>query len=170
MSTPDTRTTPAKNLTGARTRPAGRNGAGRLGLNLGGWGIFAFAIPPHHFHYKGLGIGLGVAVTAWTLGARHAFDADHISAIDNTTRKLMANGKRPLATGFFFALGHSTIILVVGVGISVAAREVFGAMVDPNSSYRERRRRPRHRRVRRLPLSHRHIEPGGTGRHRQGVP
>ena len=78
---------------------------------------------------------LGVAFTAWTLGARHAFDADHISAIDNTTRKLMADGKRPLGTGFFFALGHSSIIVVVGAGIAVAAKAVFGAVVDPNSGY-----------------------------------
>ena len=67
---------------------------------------------PHHFDYRGeggspgLGVGLGVAVTAWFLGFRHAFDADHISCIDNTTRKLMADGKRPLSGGFFFSFGH----------------------------------------------------------------
>jgi high-affinity nickel-transport protein len=105
-----------------------------LAMNLAGWGIFAFAILPHHFHYKGLGIGVGVALTAWTLGMRHAFDADHISAIDNVTRKLMADGKRPLGTGFFFALGHSTIIFALGIGISVAARAFFGEVVDPNGS------------------------------------
>jgi len=116
---------------------------GRLGamagvvaaLNAAGWGIFLFAIAPHHFRYQGLGLGLGVALTAWTLGARHAFDADHISAIDNTTRKLMADGKRPLGTGFFFALGHSSIIVVVGAGLGFAARAVFGAVVDPASGY-----------------------------------
>ena len=104
-------------------------------LNLGGWGIFVFAVLPHHFRYQGLGLGAGVAFTAWTLGARHAFDADHISAIDNTTRKLMSDGRRPLATGFFFALGHSTILVVVGAGLSVAARAVFGAVVNPGSGY-----------------------------------
>ena len=104
-------------------------------LNAAGWGIFLFAIAPHHFRYQGLGIGLGVALTAWTLGARHGFDADHISAIDNTTRKLMADGKRPLGTGFFFALGHSSIIVVAGVGLGFAARAVFGAVVDPKSGY-----------------------------------
>jgi high-affinity nickel-transport protein len=106
-----------------------------LALNVFGWGIFVFAIAPHHFEFKGLGLGLGVALTAWTLGARHAFDADHISAIDNTTRKLMADGKRPLGTGFFFALGHSSIIMAVGVGLSIAVRAVFGALVDPHSGY-----------------------------------
>ncbi len=106
-----------------------------LALNVGGWGIFAFAVAPRHFQFTGLGLGLGVALTAWTLGARHAFDADHISAIDNTTRKLMADGRRPLATGFFFALGHSSIIMVAGAGLAIAARAVFGAVVDPNSGY-----------------------------------
>jgi nickel/cobalt transporter (NiCoT) family protein len=104
-------------------------------LNAAGWGIFVFTVLPHHFRYEKLGAGLGVAVTAWTLGLRHAFDADHISAIDNVTRKLMADGRRPLGTGFFFALGHSTIMVVVGVGISVAARAVFGAVVNPGSAY-----------------------------------
>ena len=52
--------------------------------------------------------GIGLGVTAYTLGMRHAFDADHIAAIDNTTRKLMADGKRPLSVGFWFSLGHSS--------------------------------------------------------------
>jgi high-affinity nickel-transport protein len=110
-------------------------GAVIITLNGLGWGIFGLAVEPRHFQYRGLGLGLGVALTAWTLGARHAFDADHISAIDNTTRKLMSDGQRPLGTGFFFALGHSTVIVAVGIGISVAARAVFGAVVDPNSGY-----------------------------------
>ena len=105
------------------------------GINALGWGLFVLVVLPHHFHYAKLGVGLGVAVTAWTLGLRHAFDADHISAIDNVTRKLMADGKRPLGTGFFFALGHSTVVVAVGVGISMAARAVFGGMVDPSSAY-----------------------------------
>jgi len=106
-----------------------------LAINGFGWAIFVFTVMPHHFEYAKLGVGLGVAVTAWTLGVRHAFDADHISAIDNVTRKLMADGKRPLATGFYFALGHSSIVVAVGVGITVAARAVFGAMVNPESTY-----------------------------------
>ncbi|HLI25238.1 MAG TPA: HoxN/HupN/NixA family nickel/cobalt transporter, partial [Acidimicrobiales bacterium] len=65
----------------------------------------------------------------------HAFDADHISCIDNTTRKLMAEGQRPLGTGFFFSLGHSTVVVGVGVGITLAARVVFGAVVNPSSAY-----------------------------------
>ena len=69
-------------------------------VNLAGWGIFAWYVMPHHVDYR------GVASTAWFLGFRPAFDADHISGIDNTTRKLMADGKRPLSVGFFFSLGR----------------------------------------------------------------
>jgi high-affinity nickel-transport protein len=104
-------------------------------VNLLGWGIFALEILPRHFRYQGLGVGIGVAITAWTLGLRHAFDADHIAAIDNSTRKLIADGKRPLGSGFFFALGHATVIMVVGVGITVAARAVFSAVVTPRSTF-----------------------------------
>src|ERR1700735_922389 len=112
-----------------------------LAVNAAGWIIYVGHVMPHHFNYqgeggsRGLGVGLGVAITAWFLGFRHAFDADHISCIDNTTRKLMADGKRPLGTGFFFSFGHSTVIVAVGVGITFAARAVFGAMVNPNSAY-----------------------------------
>ena len=106
-----------------------------VGVNALGWGIFVLTILPRHFQYRQLGVGIGVAVTAWTLGLRHAFDADHIAAIDNSTRKLMADGQRPLGTGFFFALGHSTVIMVVGVGITIAAKAVFGAVMTPHSTF-----------------------------------
>jgi high-affinity nickel-transport protein len=105
------------------------------GLNVVGWGIFVVTILPHHFRYSGLGVGIGAAFTAWTLGCRHAFDADHIAAIDSTTRKLMADGQRPVAAGFFFALGHSSILMVVGTGITIAARSVFHALVRPTSTF-----------------------------------
>lgn len=124
-----------RTLARAEKRHAGAMLATIAALNAAGWGIFALAILPHHFRYTGLGIGIGVAFTAWTLGCRHAFDADHIAAIDNSTRKLMADGKRPLGTGFFFALGHSSIMLVVGVGITLAARTVFKAVVTPSSGF-----------------------------------
>ena len=122
-------------LTGAKKRHAGGMLATIAALNGAGFGIFAIAILPHHFRYSGLGIGIGVAFTAWTLGCRHAFDADHIAAIDNSTRKLLADGKRPLGTGFFFALGHSSIMLVVGTGITIAAKSVFHAVVTPSSGF-----------------------------------
>ena len=59
--------------------------------------------------------GWGTAALAYTLGMRHAFDADHISAIDNTTRKLMSEGQRPLAVGFFFSLGHSSVVATLAI-------------------------------------------------------
>src|SRR5271167_4994251 len=106
-----------------------------LALHVVGFGIFiAFVVPGH---YKGLGIG--VSVLAYTLGLRHAFDADHISAIDNTTRKLMnerrgmEGSKRPLSVGYFFSLGHSTIVVVIGVGIVVAEKSVYGAISNTRS-------------------------------------
>ncbi len=119
-----------------------RNERGRLSgmglvvaaLNLGGWGIFAFAIAPHHFQFRGLGLGLGVALTAWTLGARHAFDADHISAIDNTTRKLLNDGKRPLSVGFFFSLGHSTVVFALAVLLNFGIRGLDDQVKNSNSS------------------------------------
>jgi high-affinity nickel-transport protein len=100
------------------------------GLHLFGFAVFILFVVPSH--YKGLGIG--VAGLAYTLGLRHAFDADHISAIDNTTRKLMNEGKRPLSIGFWFSLGHSTIVVAIGVGIVVAERAVYGAVANSHST------------------------------------
>ena len=116
-------------LTGAEKVHIGVMAAVILSLHLIGWGIFVVAILPQHFKL----LGLGVAVTAYTLGMRHAFDADHIAAIDNTTRKLMAENKRPLSVGFFFSLGHSTIVFTLGVGLTFAARAVIGAVSGPHS-------------------------------------
>jgi nickel/cobalt transporter (NiCoT) family protein len=106
-----------------------------LALNALGWGIFVFTGLPQHLRFHALGMGLGVAVTAWTLGMRHAFDADHIAAIDNCTRKLRAEGKRPVGAGFFFALGHSSVIVIASIGIAIGAKTVFKAVVAPSSAY-----------------------------------
>jgi len=105
-----------------------------LGLHALGFFVFAAFVVPAH--YKGLGIG--VSVLAYTLGLRHAFDADHISAIDNTTRKSVnerrGTGKpRPLGYGYFFSLGHSTIVVVIGLGIIIAEKTVFSAVSNSNS-------------------------------------
>ena len=99
-------------------------------------GFFVFAVFVVPAHYRGLGIG--VSVLAYTLGLRHAFDADHISAIDNTTRKNMNERRgtdqpRPLGFGYFFSLGHSTIVVVIGVGIIIAEKTVFTAVSHNNS-------------------------------------
>jgi high-affinity nickel-transport protein len=62
---------------------------------------------------------LGTALLAYGLGLRHAADADHIATIDNVTRKLMQEGKRPVAVGFFFSLGHSTVVVLASVAIAI---------------------------------------------------
>jgi high-affinity nickel-transport protein len=71
---------------------------------------------------------LGTALLAYTFGLRHSVDADHISAIDNVTRKLMQENKRPVAVGFFFSLGHSTIVVSLTVGIAIAATFIQNAI------------------------------------------
>jgi high-affinity nickel-transport protein len=92
-----------------------------IGFNIGAW---VWALTAFH-NYPVL---LGTAFLAYTFGLRHAVDADHIAAIDNVTRKLMQQGKRPVAVGFFFSLGHSTIVFGLSVAIaltSVAIKDRF---------------------------------------------
>ena len=78
--------------------------------------------------------GWGTAVLAYTLGMRHAFDADHISAIDNTTRKLMSEGQRPLATGFFFSLGHSSVVAALAILLTFGIKAVGSQLKDEDSA------------------------------------
>src|ERR1039457_1183592 len=95
-----------------------------IGLNVLGWAMLA-AATGHHYHLSKTDVfGLGTGVLAYTLGMRHAFDADHISAIDNTTRKLMADGNRPLSVGFFFSPGHSTIVFLLAVLLNFGIRDL----------------------------------------------
>jgi high-affinity nickel-transport protein len=78
--------------------------------------------------------GVGVGLTAYSLGLRHAFDADHVAAIDGTTRKLMGEGQRPLSVGFFFSLGHCTVVLALGALVVLGVRGVGGAVQDDGSA------------------------------------
>ena len=104
-----------------------------VGLNLLGWALLLEATG-HHYHLSKTGLfGIGTGVLAYTLGMRHAFDADHISAIDNTTRKLMADGKRPLSVGFFFSLGHSTIVFALSVLLNFGIRALDGQVKNGSS-------------------------------------
>ena len=89
-----------------------------------GWALAAFAGQP---------VLIGTAVLAYSLGLRHALDADHIAAIDNVTRKLMQEGRRPVTVGFFFALGHSAVVLLASVAIALAAN----SLTAPFAAYRE---------------------------------
>jgi nickel/cobalt transporter (NiCoT) family protein len=104
-------------------------------MHVVGFAVLVFAIAPHHYRAGTQIFGVGLGVTAYLFGLRHAFDADHIAAIDNTTRKLMADGKRPKAVGFWFAMGHSTLVLVMAVLIMIGARAA-GALADDKSSTR----------------------------------
>src|SRR5690349_13458851 len=76
------------------------------------WALIAFHAYP---------VLLGTAFLAYSFGLRHAVDADHIAAIDNVTRKLMQEGRRPLTAGFFFSLGHSTVVVLASIGVAVTA-------------------------------------------------
>ncbi len=122
-------------LSPAEWRRAGLLAAVVVGLHvLGFFILFAFVIP-HHYGLGESGVfGLGIGITAYTLGIRHAFDADHIGAIDNTTRKLMHEGQRPLSVGFFFSLGHSSIVFALGVLVVLGIRGLSGAVESDSSA------------------------------------
>jgi nickel/cobalt transporter (NiCoT) family protein len=93
-----------------------------IGLNVLGWGLLAAAAGGHYHINKTEIFGFGTGILAYTLGMRHAFDADHIAAIDNTTRKLVGEGKRPLSVGFFFSLGHSSVVFVLALLLNLGIR------------------------------------------------
>ena len=117
-----------------RRRTLGMYGSILL-LHAIGFALFIIIVLPAHYRF----FGIGLCVTAYTLGLRHAFDADHISAIDNTTRKAMnqrqgSDKPRPFAFGYFFSLGHSTIVIAIGVGLIIAEKTVLPAVTHSNSS------------------------------------
>ncbi len=104
-------------------------------LNVIGWGVLTAFVVPAHYDLGTSGVfGIGLGVTAFTFGMRHAFDADHIAAIDNTTRKLMAEGKRPLSVGFWFSLGHSTIVFGLCLLLALGIRALAGQVQDGSST------------------------------------
>jgi len=102
-------------------------------LHAIGFGILV-VVASHDYSLGSAGaLTIGVGVTAYTLGMRHAFDADHIAAIDNTTRKLMAEGKRPLSVGFWFSLGHSTIVFGLAFLLAIGIRSLLGPVRNDGS-------------------------------------
>jgi high-affinity nickel-transport protein len=122
-------------LTPEEWRRAAALAAVIAGLHVVGFFILLALVVPNDYSLAGGGVfGLGLGITAYTLGLRHAFDADHIGAIDNTTRKLMAEGQRPLSVGFFFALGHSTVVFALGVLVVFGVRGLSGALEDDGSA------------------------------------
>jgi high-affinity nickel-transport protein len=106
-----------------------------LFLNVLGWGLLLFVVAPQHYHVSSTQVfGIGLGLTAYTLGMRHAFDADHIAAIDNTTRKLMADGKRPVSVGFWFSLGHSSIVFGLCFLLAFGVRALAGQVESDSST------------------------------------
>ncbi len=102
-------------------------------LHVIGFGLL-FLAASGHYHLNATSIfGVGTGTLAYTLGMRHAFDADHISAIDNTTRKLIADGKRPLSVGFFFSLGHSTVVFALAVLLNFGIKALNHGVKDDQS-------------------------------------
>src|SRR5713226_6417609 len=95
-------------------------------LHVLGWGSMLLLVAPRY------PIMLGLGGLAYTFGLRHAFDADHISAIDNTTRKLLQEGKKPLGVGFFFSLGHSTVVFLIALLLGIAPQFVVTNVVSAN--------------------------------------
>ena len=125
-----------------RTRPLGRSEWASIGgmaafvlaLHVIGWGSLIFLVSPANYQVgNGQVFGIGLGLTAYTLGLRHAFDADHIAAIDNTTRKLMSEGKRPLSVGFWFSLGHSSVVFGLCVLLALGVRALAGEVSDDGS-------------------------------------
>jgi high-affinity nickel-transport protein len=106
-----------KTLTRAEWLRLSGFGGGVLFLHVLGWGLFLF-YSRHNAALAGLG------TLAYSFGLRHAFDADHIAAIDNTTRKLLQDDKRPLGVGFFFSLGHSSIVFALTTALAIGATTV----------------------------------------------
>jgi len=104
-----------------------------VGLNVVGWAMLAAAVGGHYKITSTEVFGFGTGILAYTLGMRHAFDADHIAAIDNTTRKLVNEGKRPLSVGFFFSLGHSSIVFGMAMLLNFGIRALDQQVKDDNS-------------------------------------
>ncbi|MEV4316243.1 HoxN/HupN/NixA family nickel/cobalt transporter [Actinocrispum sp. NPDC049592] len=125
---------------GALTRQDRRSLAGMLGfivfLHVAGFGVLLLLVIPRHYDLGETGVfGIGVGMLAYTLGMRHAFDADHIAAVDNTTRKLMADGgRRPLSVGFWFSLGHSSVVFGLTFLLSIGVKALAGPVEDDGSA------------------------------------
>ncbi|WUH95394.1 HoxN/HupN/NixA family nickel/cobalt transporter [Streptomyces sp. NBC_00433] len=104
-----------------------------VALHVIGWFTLVAIVAPEHYSLGTKSFGIGMGVTAYTLGMRHAFDADHIAAIDNTTRKLMHEGKRPLSVGFWFSLGHSSIVFALAFLLSLGVRSLADPVENDDS-------------------------------------
>jgi high-affinity nickel-transport protein len=105
-----------------------------VALHLIGWITLLVLVDPARLSLGGKAFGIGVGVTAYTLGLRHAFDADHIAAIDNTTRKLLSGERKPLSVGFWFSLGHSSVVFALCLLLSFGVRSLAGQVESDSST------------------------------------
>src|SRR5437762_3418977 len=113
---------------GERRRLGGLFGLVLL-LHVVGWGaLLAYGVGHPAF--------LGLGGLAYTFGLRHAFDADHIAAIDNSTRKLLQEGRRPVSVGFFFSLGHSSVVFAIALLLGFAVKSLVQGVVSDNGELR----------------------------------
>ena len=124
----------ARSLSPAEWRRAAGLAFVIIALHVVGFGLLLGFVAPQHLRLGSGIFGIGVGITAYTLGMRHAFDADHIGAIDNTTRKLMGDGQRPLSVGFFFSLGHSSVVFLLAIGLSLGIRGLSGSVANDDSA------------------------------------
>lgn len=112
-------------------------GSAVTGLHLLGWGVLlVLVLPAQDQHGGNPGALLALAAGAYALGIRHAFDADHIAAIDNATRKLLTEGRPTISTGFWFALGHSSVVMISVLLLAVGLETFTGGLSDENSGLR----------------------------------
>lgn len=105
-------------------------------LHIVGWGTLAVVVVPLRLSVGTLAFGIGTGLTAYLLGVRHAFDADHIAAIDNTTRNLMRAGRRPVSVGFWFSCGHSSVVFALTLFLAFGLQAVAGPLLVDNSALR----------------------------------
>jgi nickel/cobalt transporter (NiCoT) family protein len=108
-----------------------------VGLHVAGWLMLAAAVNGHYHITTKEVFGFGTGILAYTLGMRHAFDADHIAAIDNTTRKLVGEGQRARGTGFWFSLGHSSVVFVLCLFLALGVRTLTSALDDDSSAVKQ---------------------------------
>jgi high-affinity nickel-transport protein len=124
---------PAGLSPGERRSIAGMSGFVLL-LHVLGWGVLVLAVAPQDYRLGSTGVlGVGVGLTAYMLGVRHAFDADHIASIDNTTRKLVGEGTSSVSAGFWFSLGHSSVVFAASLLLVAGVRSVAGVVQDEES-------------------------------------
>jgi len=141
-----TATSQAATTSGAGARLSGgekRSIAGMAGfvllLHVLGWGVLTLLVAPAQYNLGDAGVfTVGLGLVAYLLGMRHAFDADHIAAIDNTTRKLLTDRKnddrRPLSVGFWFSLGHSTVVFLLVLLLTVGISAIAGQLSSDDST------------------------------------